>query len=714
MNKFSSYISHITYDSGFYLRNFEHDFSKLCQGPILETTKRTALIALPFIALYKPAGGVISAAAGGARVVTCLSQTIASIHDKQALAAAGQLVHTAVAVSAFASSLLNFQLGLLISTVSDAGCSLHAATLSLQQGDYEKALQEILQSASAMLHLAIMFSGSMELALASLLLQGAIALYQSAGELKQGRYPEFAAKFVMGIVKFHQANIQLKAIERRNSFLVLEKYVKLMQQVKKGREAGHLVDSPLQQNASESGKNLSDVVLVDAEGKEYNFGQFLSNYGKGLVKGMNLQFRTALVDGKNVHELDFKVNHVFRAKMQTLVEGLNTFDQEELSEFLRLTQSHAKGIKIEKVDFTISSETHKSVGQAYKVSLVGLGHILVGADTDVTTMYNKVRVVIEEDKSLYELHEMLSFLNLDEALHQSNSQEIERLKIGQLYRLFFPGDATLFERTDDFFTLSLQELKDVMILKNPAMQNILEQLLPTMQTEEILPGRLRYTLPALANRARELGARSLISTITGGWGSAKDSINRLVSMMKMGMLSSEMRYRNGINAGGLSPIADFSTGGADSVFTQLLTQDNFDKKMGVDRLGYFGSIRILISLDALNQGTYQYHSDSFGDRTLNENSYYSNYLKRPNLFDFVSGEQRQWHSGNEVMIKDRLDPKYITGVVVASDSMRTQLIDAFRKSGMVSFNAEGIETVLGKPLTRFIHVSTELKADMVS
>lgn len=705
MNKLSDYISHITYDAGDYLRNFEYDFPKICKGPVLETAKRSALIALPFIALYKPAGGVISIAMGGTRVITSLSQTIVSLQDKQALAAAGHLAHTALAVSAFAGSLLNFQLGLVISAVSDTGCSLHAATLALQQGEYDKAAQEILQSASSMLHLAIMFSGSMELTLASLFLQGAITLYQSVSELKQGRYPEFAAKFAMGMIKFHQANVQLKAIERRNSFLVLEKYMKLMQQVKKGREAGHLVNSPLQQ---------SDVILVDAEGKEYNFGQFLSNYGKGLVKGMNLQFRAALVDGKNVRELDFKVNHVFRAKMQTIVEGLKTFDQDELAEFLRLTQSHAKGIKIEKVDFDISSEAHKSVGQAYKVSLVGLGHILVGADTNVTTMYDKVRVVIEEDKSLYELHEMLSFLNLDEALHQSNSNEIERLKIGQLYRIFFPGDATLFERTDDFFTLPIQDLKNVMINKNPAMKAILEKLLPTMQTEEILPGRLRYTLPSLASGARELGARSLISTITGGWGSAKDNINRLVSMMKMGMLSTEMRYRNGINAGGLSPIADFQTGGADSVFTQLLTQDNFDKEMSLDRLGYFGSIRILISLDALNQGTYQYHSDSFGDRTLDKNSYYGNYLKRPSLFEFVSGQQKQWNSGNEVMIKDRLDPKYITGVVVTNESMRVQLIDAFRKSGMISLNSEGIETVLGKPLTRFIHVSAQLTADMAS
>lgn len=705
MNKICGYISHISYDPGFYLRNFEYDFPKLSRGQALEAAKRSALIALPIIALYRPAGGIISITMGGTRIATCLSQAIVSIHDKQALAAAGHLIHTAIAVSAFAGSLFNFQLGLLVSTVSDAGCSLNAARILLQRGEYDKAAQEILQSASSMLHLAIMFSGSMELALVSLLLQAATSLYQSVRELEQGRYPEFAVKFALGMIKFGQANTQLKAIERRNSFLVLEKYVNLMQQVKNGRRAEHLIDFPIQQ---------SDVILVDAEGKEYNFGQFISNYGKGLVKGMNLQFRAALIDGKNVRELDFKVNHVFRTKIQAIVDGLKSFDQDELSEFLRLTQSHAKGIKIEKVDFDISSESHKSVGQAYKVSLTGLGYILLGADRSVTTMYDKVRVVIEEDKSLYELHEMLSFLNLDEALHQSNSQEIERLKIGQLYRIFFPGDATLFERTDDFFTLSIHDLKGMMIAKHPEMETILEKLLPTMQTEEILPGRLRYTLPSLADGARELGARTLISTITGGWGSAKDSINRLVSMMKMGMLSTEMRYRNGINTGGLSPIADFHTGGADSVFTQLLTRNNFDKEMGLDRLGYFGNIRILISLEALNQITYQYHKDSFGDRTLAENSYYGSYLKRPSLFDFVFGQQKQWNSGNEVMVKDRLDPKYITGVVVSSESMRTQLIEAFRKSGMVSADAEGCETVLGKPLARFIHVSTNLTADMVS
>lgn len=714
MNKISGYINHITYDSGFYLRNFEHDFLKFHSLPTVETVKRSALIALPFISLYKPAGAAISITMGGARVVTCLSEAVTAIKSKQASIAALRLTNTAIAVSALAGTVLNFQLGLLVSTTSDIGCSLQEAALCIQRGEHEKAVQEILQAASSMLHLAIMLSGSIELTLASLAFQGAIALYQAVNEFKQGRYPEFAAKLTMGMLKFNQANHQLKAIQRRNSFLVLEKYMKLMQQLKKGREVHHLIHSPLQESEFEIGKKASTVVLVDAEGKEYNFGHFLSNYGNGMIKGMNLQFRRAVIDGKNMRELDFKVNHVFRSKIQTLIEGLNDFNKDELAEFLTLTQSHAKEIKIEKVSFDISSEARKSVGEAYKVSLLGLGHILVGADSNMTTMYDKVRVVIEEDKSLYELHEMLSFLNLDQALHQASAQDVERLKIGQLYRVFFPGDATLFERTDEFFTLPIEELKAAIIHKNPAMKDILDGCLSKMEAEEILPGRMRYTLPFLSNRAKELGAQSLISTITGGWGNPKESITRLISMMKMGMLSTEMRFRNGINAGGLSPIADFQTGGADSVFTQLLTKDNFDKNLNFDQLNYFGSIRILISLDALNLGTYQYHTDSFGDRTLNEASYFNNYLKRPNILDFVSGQQRHWGSGNEVMIKDRLDPRYITGVVVNTELMRSQLIDAFRKGGLISLNEDGIETVLGRPLMRFIHVSTRLTSQMIA
>src|SRR5262249_5803378 len=150
-----------------------------------------------------------------------------------------------------------------------------------------------------------------------------------------------------------------------------------------------------------------------------------------------------------------------------------------------------------------------------------------------------------------------SFLNLDDAFRTSSADDIERLKIGQLYRTFYPKEATLLERKDEYFDLSVEQLKKKIISTNPKMKSILEKMLPTMTTEEILPGRLRYVVPEISKMIYAQGGRALISTITGTQHSPEEGYNRFASILKMGMLSSDMRYRNGMQVGGLSPSYDF-------------------------------------------------------------------------------------------------------------------------------------------------------------
>ena len=240
------------------------------------------------------------------------------------------------------------------------------------------------------------------------------------------------------------------------------------------------------------------------------------------------------------------------------------------------------------------------------------------------------------------------------------------------------------------------------------MENTFEKYLKQMQKTEILPGKMRYTIPGLAQEAKQLGARTLISTLTGGFDL---NVDRLGSILKMGLLSSETRYSNGLDVQGLSSHSDFESGSADSVFMQLLTQRVVQAKMKLDSL-YIGSIRILISLDILNTGTYQYNLDTNGARFTDKG--HNPYCTRPSLQAFVKQQQTEFNFFNEVMAKERVGPEYITGIVVPNMEMRDTLMDYLRAKNLVVKTADQKEWILGKPAEKFVKVSQTVTEELLA
>ena len=79
------------------------------------------------------------------------------------------------------------------------------------------------------------------------------------------------------------------------------------------------------------------------------------------------------------------------------------------------------------------------------------------------------------------------------------------------------------------------------------------------------------------------------------------------------------------------------------------------------------------------------------------------------LQDFVRYEQAAGFTrGNEVMVKERIPPEFITGIIVPTKEARDLLVENFRSKGVIALNLDGEETILNKPVDRFIHVGTEL------
>jgi hypothetical protein len=391
-----------------------------------------------------------------------------------------------------------------------------------------------------------------------------------------------------------------------------------------------------------------EAVLEDGLGKRFSFGAHYHGYGKGVVKGGNLCFQVKTVDGKEMVELDFKVNYVFR-----------------------------KALALQKI-------------QEVKTPC----KILVGLDADIVGLYTRVKVHFPLTTRLSQLQEMLASVGLSDVLHTSSLEDIERMKIGFLFRLFFPREATVFERTEKFYSLSVADLKAYITCQVPQMQDIFERYLPKMQKYKPLKGRVRYKVEGLGKECVDLGARALITSLA----LRGHSLSQVVSILKMGFLSSEMRQSSMIDIPGDS--WELKVGSFDSVFTQLVTPYHYQENW-FSALGYYDHcpITFLLDINLLETVTYQYPEDRGGTRRTGQGA--ESYLQRPSLHEFVKNQVACPTDSNEVMIKDRVPPSAIRQIYVCDNQAKEDLIHHLRIAGLIEKKGE-IETIFNRPVNEFI------------
>lgn len=705
-------IRHAIYTPSDYYRRYDLDLPE-----IPEPVKRVALASLPFVGLYRPAGLALSIGMNGMRTFKHLQNALQAEEKKDWENCAAEVGQAALATLSLVTSVTYFAPALFLTTLWDGLQSIISAVEALNKEDdskdYAKAFEDILQTLASAAYLGFMVSGGLEAMLLFALLQAAISLYQARSEFAQGRYLEGCAKLAMTGVRLHQANQYITQIQKRNAYREIERIQKIFLRMVKGRQATHLLSHPL--TSLKEKIDLKEVVLSDINDNEFHFGSHFHGNGGSLVKGENLIFRTKVIDGKEIIELDFKVNHAFRNNLQKAISELKAIKPKEMREMLSLSGSHAEEISFQSGSF-FPSDTNNNpyfqIGNAQEIKVKGLGSILIGSSVEEPNLYDRVVVRLDANHTFFHLHELLAFVNLERALPLSTKDDIDRLKLGHLFRTFFPKEATPFERTEIFFSLPLEELKQKMFEKAPEMKHIFDTYFHKMKEEHLFDGRVRYRIEGLADAAREQGARALTAAVLGSY-TDEELYERTASIIRMGMLSTEVRHENGFDQHGLGGSGfDYLSGGADSVYTQMFTEKNCKEQMDINRLSYYSKIRFLISLDALELGTYQYHTDNFGDRTYDTHSWFwfpSAYKTRENILEFIQKEQTgPFHSGHEIMLKERLAPSFFTGIIVQNEKTKSELIDYFSRTGLIQ-NGQ----ILNSPVDRFIRVGTKVTEELI-
>lgn len=689
MNNKVDYFAHKSFEPTYYQRRFENDLPKEPEEEgTAQKTKRAFLIALPFLSLYRPLASTISLSMGTLRFSTKMIE----VFDTESLPdGVHKIMQLGLATLAVIGTLYSFTLGMFVTTGADLTYAMISFVDHVLQNEQMLAAEEFLQMISSILYLGIMVYGSLEIIIASILLQAIVSFYGAYKEWDHDRLPEALAKTIMGMVRLYQAGGQYQMLQRRNE--LLKRYEAFVKRIQKGRDIDHLWDHPAIKGSIE-GKTLED-----ANGVEYDFGDNVFGVGKQLVKGMNVNFKES--DGKVY--LQFKVNHVFRKKLEEMVTEMRKAKGKDFQDLLSIFGSRVKSVDVSEKDTGIGSFFDSA--KEYDIRLEGLGHIRFGTSDDVHTLHTRVTVEMDEGVNFYNFHEALAFMGLDDALRMSAKEDFDRMKLGHLFHLFSPKEASLFVREEDYFEMPLDKFKEEILRRTPEMKGVFEKWLDRLTYRETLPGKMRLALDGLGDEVQRAGAYGLTAGLMGAW-TQKELQERIASILKMGMISSEARRNAEVGRPGLSWGADFFTGGADTVFTQMVT----DKNKSLNDFAYHSDVRIHFSPKVFETGTYQYHDDNFGTRQMdNDWSWWGDgYLERPELFDFIEDERRRFRSGHEVMVKDRIPPEWISGISVKNEALKNSLLDYFREKKIVQKDASGNETILGKLVDQFIWVGKEI------
>ena len=172
----------------YYHRDYEHDVKDLpTANSLLQKAQRVVVMALPFLALYKPLGSAITMGMNTTRSISCLLQTKNTFtsEDSNSKDKSIALFQTTVAVMAVAGTIFGNVYGMMIASGYDVLVGLYEMTQCLQKGEHEQALEKFLQVITNSLYLTMIVHGSVEIVVLSLAAQILLEAYKSQASFRK-------------------------------------------------------------------------------------------------------------------------------------------------------------------------------------------------------------------------------------------------------------------------------------------------------------------------------------------------------------------------------------------------------------------------------------------------------------------------------------------------------------------------------------------------
>lgn len=211
----------------YYHREYTNDIGRSTDDPSLSNQcKRVALVALPFISLYKPAGFALSLGAGSLRL---FSHTSLILHSSMANLPY-HLLHLTISSASVAATLLAHPLGMLLATGQDLLLNTSSVAQSLYHAQYTDAFTNSAHLLNNALYMSLLLSGGLKLAIASLSMQVLLGLYHSQQEFQKGHWLEGCGHLGMATIRFqHLYTLLPNSIDNTSTRLTKTSAIVFMQ-----------------------------------------------------------------------------------------------------------------------------------------------------------------------------------------------------------------------------------------------------------------------------------------------------------------------------------------------------------------------------------------------------------------------------------------------------------------------------------------------------
>lgn len=181
------------YNSLNYFRDIRHDFSFQSLPEKLESAQKLAVASLPLIlALSRPLRAPISIGLGGVRTISNMFQLMNEVQKKDnQLKIVYHTIQSALTVAVLASTVLNPGRGIMMAALSDMLANAKECLACFENGrlaeeKYKLFLESFSRLILSSLFLAAVGYGTIELTLATLLVQMSLECYEACNHFKQG------------------------------------------------------------------------------------------------------------------------------------------------------------------------------------------------------------------------------------------------------------------------------------------------------------------------------------------------------------------------------------------------------------------------------------------------------------------------------------------------------------------------------------------------
>jgi hypothetical protein len=214
-----------------------------------------------------------------------------------------------------------------------------------------------------------------------------------------------------------------------------------------------------------------------------------------------------------------------------------------------------------------------------------------------------------------------------------------------------------------------------------------DEKISELSTEKVFPGHFTTVNPSQSEEYEAHGVKYLFSGVR--------KKEHVVSILKSdGMMGTMERYQRGIIFNGASSAADLRTGGADYVFTRMVTPNAAGKKISSSYAA--GDYQLVYKPDILDRTDwFAYNKDNYGN-TKDEK--FENRLTGKELVDSVDagGYGGKFATSNEVMFQRGIPSSDVDRIMTPTQQKKDDLIAALTEAG--------ITEVGGKPLDQAIEV----------